>query len=220
MYLAHVHVSKTGSSRARKGKRGMMIVDIHVCKTGRSRGTHHPLATTGGYHATAILASGRKSGLVKPQVPCCACGPAHLHSNTVVGDGNWALARRPGRRTRVALDAQAHGAQDTLVAQCACIVYAHPTDEAAQEDAQHLVDHLNTLPGSTGTQQVLQYHPAQGHPPQVHCQSTAIYFGPLHSVELLRAGEVVGKGLQSELPRVLQDLCSPQGVALSCTASP
>jgi len=88
-------------------------------------------------------------------------------------------------------------------------VYAHPTDEAAQEDAQHLVDHLNTLPGSSGKQQVVQYHPAQG-----HCQSTAIYFGPLHSVELLRAGEVVGKGLQSELPRVLQDLCSPQGAAL------
>lgn len=88
-------------------------------------------------------------------------------------------------------------------------IYAHPSDAGAQSAADCLLEviRLHGMPGDSGPDQVQDLEagcPGRG---------CSIYFGPGHRVELLLDGEAVGKGLVSELPKVLLDQCSPKGGA-------
>ena len=91
-------------------------------------------------------------------------------------------------------------------------IYAHPTDVDAQAAAKCLFEEMSLLTSRCRPDEVQAL--------EVGCpgRACAIYFGPRHGVELLLAGEAVGKGLTSELPRVLHDLCSLKGLKVQRAA--
>ena len=93
-------------------------------------------------------------------------------------------------------------------------IYAHPTDSEAQSAAHRLLekmscDRMLSSPRPDKVRDLKAGCPSRG---------CSIYFGPCHRVELLLDGEPAGKGLVSELPRVLLDQCSPKGVVMACYA--
>lgn len=81
-------------------------------------------------------------------------------------------------------------------------IYAHPGDDHARTAAAQLEAAIESKSSNAAVQQVQLEFPGGG------CTGCGIYFGPSSSVELLRAGEAAGQGLNSELPKVLVDMCS------------
>jgi hypothetical protein len=116
-----------------------------------------------------------------------------------------------GRR-RTALGVGVAGGAAGEAAQEAALfaIYAHPSDLDAQAAAERLRQALSSTAASSGdngraaSTAVLLQQPS-------NCPGCGIYFNAGGHVELLASGESAGKGLKSELPKVLMDLCSRQG---------
>lgn len=121
-----------------------------------------------------------------------------------------------GRR-RTALGVGVAGGAAGEAAQEAALfaIYAHPSDLDAQAAAERLRQALSSTAASSGdngraaSTAVLLQQPS-------NCPGCGIYFNAGGHVELLASGESAGKGLKSELPKVLLDLCSREG----CRHSP
>lgn len=89
-------------------------------------------------------------------------------------------------------------------------IYAHPSDPDAQTAAERLQQALSSTAASVVAQGRQGQWPVLRHAPS-NCPGCAIYFCADGHVELLVEGQSAGKGLKSELSKVLLDLCSRKG---------
>lgn len=171
--------------------------------------------------AYRLAAPGRKAGFARRgRVVFGVRGMVLLRAGCVhTGNGSPSacagavptVAKRTRVRRRTALGVGVAGeAAEAAQEEALFTIYAHPSDLNAQAAAERLRQALSSTTASSRDDARAAFTAVLLQEPS-NCPGCGIYFDAGGQVELLASGESAGKGLKSELPKVLMDLCSRQG---------